>query len=279
MWWVGMVVLACCSCGEDHIFTKDEGESTSPAQIVTRPGEDVGRVGGEDPSSMGAGEQGEPSTSSGSGTSGSGAGSSSSGSSGTSGSGSGWGSSGGVDPGLRGETSGGNGEVYPAEEMHLSMLRGCGEDGRWRTQFFLTGTPGRLSCLAIEDTDVIPAGAGFQYWVMLGEALGGEPQLPEQGCPVGEYLIEPSALCQFMLIDDVPLRTSDFDRCAVYRQWDEGGLFDREEPVARSGLIQIEQVEEGCVIDVELHFRDRTSLNGTYLIEDVSQATSCSSSF
>lgn len=252
------------ACGDDFTAGGDsasEERTSSPTQIVARnpsTGSGGATEGGERITS-GGGSNPSPTTNA-----------SSSG---------GWGNSSGVVD-MRGETSGGNGEVYPPEDMHISMSRGCDEQGVWRTQFLLTGTPGRLSCLAVEDTDVIPAGAGFQYWVVFEEQSSGEPQLSGPGCPVGEYLLEHSFSCQSLFGADVPRELYYFSGCGVYRQWDSHGVFDRVEPIARSGLVTIDLVEgTGCVIDVELHFKDRTSLIATHVIEEVGESASCSQSF
>lgn len=136
----------------------------------------------------------------------------------------------------------------------------------------LTDTPGRLACRAIEDTDVVPGGAGYQIMISLpvshSEHFGSE-------CPVGEYVLVDSPSCEWLYSTGEPGRTDLYDGCVVYREWDASGDMLVSNDVARSGLVTINKTAGGCRIDTELIFDDHEPLFCAHMIMDVDADTEC----
>ncbi len=138
--------------------------------------------------------------------------------------------------------------------------------------FRVTETPGRLACVAVEDTRVIPAGAGWQIYGVFASprALGDEPGI----CPVGEYLMRQDYDCARVFDDPNPANDALLLNCMVRRTWNEQWFVTSIE-VSQAGLVTVRETEEGCRFDTEAVFEGEEHILGTHIIPEVEAHISC----
>ncbi len=299
VWLCVCSALLLSACGDDVLYESRKGSdkesdaSRSSLDLPFEIGEDSNAIqsGGRDSSSSGGNSSGDSSGTGGSrtGTEGSSSGGSAGGSSdaGTDGSSSG-GSAGGSGSGTGAGDSGEGSSSHSGDGTQGSMITpGTGDatvgllteydGGRWSNQMIITGTPGRLACLSVTDTDVLPYGAGFQYTVVLVSNSERPGQKGAGYCPVGEYVIEERSSCWTWRGSNVPAHHSSLERCAGFISWNEQGTIE-EKFDARSGLVLVNETAKGCEVELELHFAQIPSLFGSYLIPDTSEEVSCGAS-
>ncbi len=140
---------------------------------------------------------------------------------------------------------------------------------RNRAQIMISDAPGRLSCRAVEDTNMLPGGSGTQ--VMMSLSVSDDVL---DGCMEGEYILVGSILCHGMFDDEVPAHNPFLDGCASMRSWDNDGKTSKVR-VARSGLVTLTDLGTECQATVELNFDGEDTLLGLYTFEKSEAATVC----
>lgn len=154
---------------------------------------------------------------------------------------------------------------FAARQIALQRVKVPGESLITRYQFMLTDTPGRLACMAIDDTRARPAGAGWQIFATFYRQ---EERGAPASCPVGEYLMTPGYSCSELFDELTPARKVTNMWCMVRRTWNVDGTVLSTE-VAQAGLVTVREVEEGCRFDTEIVFNGDEHLFGVHILPEI----------
>lgn len=154
---------------------------------------------------------------------------------------------------------------YLFEPVQMAYSHGCGTSSSCFIQMMLIDVEGRLACLASEDYDILPSSAG-RYMVSAHEL---DRDAFEQGCPVGEYLIEAPSTPYCAYSGDSMLQHAleygQIDNCLEHYAWGDRGERIRKDE-ARSGLISVSRDEASCQFTFELVFEDLPDYQGSFSI-------------